>query len=179
MLAILSPAKSLDFESRLPRGRHTIPDFLEDSAQLVDRLREFTPPDLSKMMGISDKLAKLNVGSLLGLEGVLQPQERAPGGAGLQRRRLPGPAGLGVFGARSWLGAAASAHSFRPARSPAPAGPDSAVPPGDVHAIEYGGRFQPLRLLGRPPHGIRPGKRWKPAARPCWSTWRPRSTSAR
>ncbi len=60
MLAILSPAKSLDFESRLPRVRHTIPDFLEDSAQLVDRLREFAPSDLSKMMGISDKLAQLN-----------------------------------------------------------------------------------------------------------------------
>ena len=61
MLAILSPAKSLDFESRLPRGRHTIPDFLEDSSQLVDRLRKFTPPDLSQMMGISDQLAQLNV----------------------------------------------------------------------------------------------------------------------
>ena len=60
MLAILSPAKSLDFESRLPRGRHTIPDFLEESAQLVDRLRELTPPDLSEMMGISDDLANLN-----------------------------------------------------------------------------------------------------------------------
>ena len=60
MLAILSPAKSLDFESRLPRGRHTIPDFLEDSSQLVDRLRKFTPPGLSEMMGISDQLAQLN-----------------------------------------------------------------------------------------------------------------------
>ena len=60
MLAILSPAKSLDFESPLPRGRHTIPDFLDDSAQLVDRLRKLTAPDLSTMMGISDNLAKLN-----------------------------------------------------------------------------------------------------------------------
>ena len=60
MLAILSPAKSLDFESRLPRGRHTIPDFLEDSAHLVDRLRKLTPPDISELMGISDNLAKLN-----------------------------------------------------------------------------------------------------------------------
>ncbi len=60
MLAILSPAKSLDFESPLPRIRHTIPDFVEDSAQLVDRLRKLTPPELSKMMGISGKLAELN-----------------------------------------------------------------------------------------------------------------------
>lgn len=61
MLAILSPAKSLDFESRLPRGRHTIPDFIEDSEQLVKRLREFKAPELSRLMGISDKLAALNV----------------------------------------------------------------------------------------------------------------------
>ena len=60
MLAILSPAKSLDFESRLPRGRHTLPEFLDDSAQLVDRLRKFTPHDLTQLMGISDKLAQLN-----------------------------------------------------------------------------------------------------------------------
>ncbi|MCY4165417.1 MAG: peroxide stress protein YaaA [Gammaproteobacteria bacterium] len=60
MLAILSPAKSLDFESRLPPSRHTMPDFLEDSAQLVGRLREFSPQDLSELMGISDKLAQLN-----------------------------------------------------------------------------------------------------------------------
>ncbi len=61
MLAILSPAKSLDFESRLPRGRHSVPDFLDDSVQLVERLREFGAPELSRMMGISDKLAELNV----------------------------------------------------------------------------------------------------------------------
>ena len=61
MLAILSPAKSLDFESRLPRGRHSVPDFLDDSAQLVERLRELRAPELSRMMGISDKLAELNV----------------------------------------------------------------------------------------------------------------------
>ena len=60
MLAILSPAKSLDFESKLPRGAHTIPEFLDESAQLVERLREFTPRDLSQMMGVSDKLAQLN-----------------------------------------------------------------------------------------------------------------------
>ena len=61
MLAILSPAKSLDFESRLPRGSHTLPEFLDNSAELVGRLREFTPQSLSQLMGVSDKLAQLNV----------------------------------------------------------------------------------------------------------------------
>ncbi len=60
MLAILSPAKSLDFESGLPRGTHTIPEFLDDSEQLAHRLREFTPRELSQLMGISDKLGELN-----------------------------------------------------------------------------------------------------------------------
>lgn len=61
MLAILSPAKSLDFKSPLPRGAHSVPEFLDESAHLVKRLRKFTPPDLSRLMGISDKLAKENV----------------------------------------------------------------------------------------------------------------------
>ena len=60
MLAILSPAKSLDFESRLPRVSHTLPEFLDSSAQLVDRLRKFPPQGLSELMGISGKLAQLN-----------------------------------------------------------------------------------------------------------------------
>ena len=60
MLVLLSPAKSLDFESAAPTKRHTTPDMLARSAQLMTTLRKQSAADLSKLMGISEKLGQLN-----------------------------------------------------------------------------------------------------------------------
>jgi len=60
MLAIVSPAKTLDYESKLVTKKHSEPRFLEDSSLLIDQLRKLTPPDLSSLMSISDNLAELN-----------------------------------------------------------------------------------------------------------------------
>lgn len=62
MLLLLSPAKSLDYTSPLPEGLpHTLPPFPAQSAQLIDVLRHETPQSLAQLMGLSDKLAALNV----------------------------------------------------------------------------------------------------------------------
>ena len=60
MLAIVSPAKTLDYESKLVTKKHSEPRFLEDSSLLINQLRKLTPPDLSSLMSISDNLAELN-----------------------------------------------------------------------------------------------------------------------
>jgi cytoplasmic iron level regulating protein YaaA (DUF328/UPF0246 family) len=60
MLLVLSPAKSLDFASPVPTGKFTQPDYLEDSAQLIETLRKKSPEDLSDLMHISAKLGELN-----------------------------------------------------------------------------------------------------------------------
>ncbi|WP_148253202.1 peroxide stress protein YaaA [Aidingimonas lacisalsi] len=60
MLSVISPAKTLDFETSPTTATHTQPDFLEKSQQLIDVLVDYSPQDLSKLMGISDKLAGLN-----------------------------------------------------------------------------------------------------------------------
>lgn len=62
MLTVISPAKTLDYESPLPSGlAMTRPDFLADSASLIDILREYTPAQVASLMSLSDKLAALNV----------------------------------------------------------------------------------------------------------------------
>lgn len=61
MLAILSPAKTLDFDSPLPDLPLTTPEFLAQSQALIGLLRDLSPPQLARLMGISDKLAALNV----------------------------------------------------------------------------------------------------------------------
>lgn len=61
MLIVLSPAKTLDYDTPATTSRHTLPDFLDDSRVLVERMREFDPPALAELMSVSDTLAALNV----------------------------------------------------------------------------------------------------------------------
>ncbi|MAX00532.1 MAG: hypothetical protein CMN72_13015 [Sphingomonas sp.] len=60
MIAVLSPAKSLDYESDLPVLDATEPRFSGDAAALAHAAARLGAPKLGKLMRISDKLAKLN-----------------------------------------------------------------------------------------------------------------------
>ncbi len=60
MLMVISPAKTLDFETPAKTKVSTQPDFLDQSQQLIDELRELSPSDISGLMGISEKLGDLN-----------------------------------------------------------------------------------------------------------------------
>ena len=61
MLAIISPAKTLDFESAVKNFSVSQPHFTDYSEQLIEVCRKLSPQDLSSLMSISDKLAGLNV----------------------------------------------------------------------------------------------------------------------
>jgi len=61
MLIVLSPAKSLDLVTPATTTLHTTPDFLDRSAELIERLRTLSPAEVGSLMDISDKLATLNV----------------------------------------------------------------------------------------------------------------------
>ena len=62
MLFLISPAKSLDYDTPVPAGLpHTLPQFLPQSRQLIEVLRQKTPADIASLMSLSDKLANLNV----------------------------------------------------------------------------------------------------------------------
>jgi len=60
MKLVLSPAKSLDFESKLPTTKTTEAQFLKQSEKLNKLLKKKSVKDLSKLMKISDALSKLN-----------------------------------------------------------------------------------------------------------------------
>lgn len=60
MLHVISPAKTLDFESPSPTAIYTQPQFLEHSQALINDLRELPPAQVSKLMSISEKLGQLN-----------------------------------------------------------------------------------------------------------------------
>ncbi|MGG6109428.1 peroxide stress protein YaaA [Pantoea allii] len=60
MLMVISPAKTLDYESPLATQRFTQPALLEKSQQLIKIVRKLSPAQVASLMSISDKLAHLN-----------------------------------------------------------------------------------------------------------------------
>lgn len=60
MLILISPAKTLDYQSPLATTRYTQPALLEQSQQLIGVARKLSAPQIKALMGISDKLADLN-----------------------------------------------------------------------------------------------------------------------
>ena len=62
MLFLLSPAKSLDYDTPVPEGLpHTTPQFVPQSTALIEALRMHSPQSIASLMDLSDKLAALNV----------------------------------------------------------------------------------------------------------------------
>lgn len=62
MLFLLSPAKTLDYDTPAHVQEHTLPRFADEAAALVEILRRKTPAEIASLMSISDALAQLNVG---------------------------------------------------------------------------------------------------------------------
>lgn len=61
MLILISPAKSLDFESPAPTNLESETLFNEESTKLVKKMRTFSKKKLADLMSISSDLAQLNV----------------------------------------------------------------------------------------------------------------------
>ncbi|MBI2726811.1 MAG: peroxide stress protein YaaA [Polaromonas sp.] len=62
MLFLLSPAKSLDYDTPPHVATHSKALFASQSAELIEVLRQKTPQQISTLMKLSDTLAGLNVG---------------------------------------------------------------------------------------------------------------------
>lgn len=60
MKIVVSPAKSLDYETALPTDRHTNPCFLAEAERLNKLLKKKSARSLSKLMSISNNLGALN-----------------------------------------------------------------------------------------------------------------------
>jgi uncharacterized protein len=61
MLMVISPAKTLDFDTPPTTDVSTQCEFLDRSADLIKLLRPMTMPQIAKLMDLSDTLASLNV----------------------------------------------------------------------------------------------------------------------
>ena len=60
MLILVSPAKTLDYESDINIDDFSVASHLSDSEILIKELQKKSPDDLSSLMGLSEKLSVLN-----------------------------------------------------------------------------------------------------------------------
>ncbi|PIB37465.1 hypothetical protein BFP72_07970 [Reichenbachiella sp. 5M10] len=67
MIAVISPAKTLDFESTTP-FEHTLPRFPKETKKLVSVLKQKSSEDLQSLMAISQNIADLNVSRYKGFK---------------------------------------------------------------------------------------------------------------
>jgi hypothetical protein len=61
MLLVISPAKTLDYESPVKTTAYSMPDYLDHAQRLVERARRYSELDLIEIMEVSEKIAALNV----------------------------------------------------------------------------------------------------------------------
>lgn len=61
MLIVISPAKTLDFDTQAVTSQYSQPEMLSQSEALIDILMTKSPADIEKLMKISPKLSELNV----------------------------------------------------------------------------------------------------------------------
>ena len=78
MLIVVSPAKSLDYESKLATKKRSEPRLLDQSRELVDVMAKKSPQELSKMMNISETLGELNHERFLDWETPFTPKNARP-----------------------------------------------------------------------------------------------------
>ena len=60
MLMVISPAKTLDYQTPPVTQRYTQPEHLDHAQDLIVQLRDFTPRQIAELMHLSDQLAGLN-----------------------------------------------------------------------------------------------------------------------
>lgn len=74
MQIVISPAKTLDFETPPVTEHYSDASFLDDSQKLIDNLAQKSVQDIAVMMKLSDKLAALNVARFGSWERPFTPQ---------------------------------------------------------------------------------------------------------
>lgn len=60
MLALISPAKNLDYVSPLATSRYSTPEFLDDAEKLINQLKPLSAKKIGNLMNLSDRLSTLN-----------------------------------------------------------------------------------------------------------------------
>ena len=77
MIHLLSPAKTLDFDSEISTKNYSKPLFLEDAEKLVNKLKKSSKSKVRELMSISEALTDLNTKRYQTWSGVTEPSKNS------------------------------------------------------------------------------------------------------
>lgn len=168
MKIVISPAKSLDFETALPTSKYSQPQFLEQAEKLNSVLKKKKPKALSELMSISDKLAELNWERNQNFGLPFTPDNARPAVYAFNGDVYQGLDAYTVPEDKLDRLQDTLRILSRSLRGVETLGPDPTVPIGNGHAIKSGPQKEPLRVLEGPDHGIpeRRTGRWRIVRKP-------------
>ena len=75
MISVVSPAKTLDYDTKVPPVGYSTSEYLSETRKLIKELKVLDPEDLSSMMGLSENLANLNFERNMNWKGDQDPGE--------------------------------------------------------------------------------------------------------
>ncbi len=78
MLAVISPAKNLDYASPLVTVRYSQPEFLDDAEELIEQLKLLAPEEVGELMKLSKKLSILNANRYQSWRRPMTPADARP-----------------------------------------------------------------------------------------------------
>lgn len=84
MLVVVSPAKRMDFQTPTDIKEFETPKFLDKTKELIKELKKQGPQDLQNLMGISEKLAELNVNRFKSFKTPFSPANAKQAGLAFQ-----------------------------------------------------------------------------------------------
>ncbi|STQ14295.1 YaaA-like protein [Enterobacter cloacae] len=148
MLILISPAKTLDYQSPLATERYTQPELLDYSQQLIHEARKLSAPQIASLMSISDKLADLNATRFHEWHPDFTPANARQALLAFKGDVYTGLQAEEFSEADFDFCPAASAYAFRPVRRAAPAGSDAALSSGDGHPPGKRQRQRSVPFLG-------------------------------
>lgn len=102
MLTLLSPAKTLDYESPLPTDKRTQPRLLDQAEELVEVMRTKSVADVRSLMDISEDLALLNVERYQDFTVPFTPDNARPAVLAFAGDVYSGMDAMGSFGERDF-----------------------------------------------------------------------------
>ena len=77
MIHLLSPAKSLDFDSEISTSTYSEPHFMKEASTLVNKLKKSSKTQVRELMSISEALAELNTKRYQTWSGLTEPTEKS------------------------------------------------------------------------------------------------------
>jgi cytoplasmic iron level regulating protein YaaA (DUF328/UPF0246 family) len=78
MVILLSPSKTLNVDFKPQTANFSYPEFVEEAAIIIQKLRTYSPSKLQKLMKINPQLAELNVNRYLNWQSEISPENSKP-----------------------------------------------------------------------------------------------------